>query len=207
MRLKISFAKNATHPHPHQPCSTIHPSNHSYCQLDQFNMLTFPFWQFHSMESDKQTNRSSSSINSYTFSSIGFITSIIFIETIYSVISMPSVQPFRSVLHFQFHFSGTTKTNSLINSINAIREGPKKNGFIWDFVPNIKPHQPTARLWDSTKWKIWVKFILLFRLFGTFYFFEEMSSFSDEIPCIYLGLWTATPILGQSPKKDGFFFH
>ena len=30
------------------------------------------------MESDKQTNRSSSSINSYTFSSIGSITSIIF---------------------------------------------------------------------------------------------------------------------------------
>ena len=28
---------------------------------------------------------------------------------------------------------------------------PKKNGFIWDFVPNIGPHPPTARVWDSTK--------------------------------------------------------
>ena len=57
---------------------------------------------------------------------------------------------------------------------------------------NIGPHPPTARVWDSTKWKIKVKFILLFRLFGAFYFFEEMSSFSDKIPCIYLGLWTPT---------------
>ena len=49
-------------------CSTFRPSDHAYCQLYQFNSLTFhPFWQFHSMES----NRSSSSINSYTFSSIG----------------------------------------------------------------------------------------------------------------------------------------
>ena len=104
-------------------CSTFRPSDHAYCQLYQFNMLRFdPFWQFHSMES----NRSSSSIISYTFSSIGSITSIDLIETICSIISMPSVQPFKSVLHFLFHFSGTTKTNSFINSINAIREGPKK---------------------------------------------------------------------------------
>ena len=32
-----------------------------------------------------------------------------------------------------------------------LREGPKKTGFIWDFVPNIGPHPPTARVWDSTK--------------------------------------------------------
>ena len=31
---------------------------------------------------------------------------------------------------------------------------PKKNGFVWDFVPNIGPHPPNARVWDSTKWKI-----------------------------------------------------
>ena len=82
-------------------CSTFRPSDHAYCQLYQFNMLTFqPIWQFHSMES----NRSSSSINSYTFSSIGSITSIDLIETICSIISMPSVQPFKSVLHSLFHF-------------------------------------------------------------------------------------------------------
>ena len=46
---------------------TFRPSVPAYCQLYQFNSLTFHlFWQFHSMES----NRSSSSINSYTFSSI-----------------------------------------------------------------------------------------------------------------------------------------
>ena len=41
-------------------------------------------------------------------------------------------------------------------------------------VPNrcqIGPHPPTAHVWDSTKWKIKVKFILLFRLFRAFYFF------------------------------------
>ena len=66
-------------------CSTFRPSDHAYCQLYQFNSLTFhPFWQFHSMES----NRSSSSINSYTFSSIGSITSINLIETIYLIISI-----------------------------------------------------------------------------------------------------------------------
>ena len=67
-------------------CSTFRPSDHAYCQLYQFNSLTFhSFWQFHSMES----NRSSSSINSNTFSSIGSITYLI--ETIYYIISMPSV--------------------------------------------------------------------------------------------------------------------
>ena len=25
----------------------------------------------------------------------------------------------------------------------------KKNGFIWDFVPNIGPHPPTAHVWDK----------------------------------------------------------
>ena len=29
------------------------------------------------------------------------------------------------------------------------REGVKKNGFIWDFVPNIGPHPPTAHVWDK----------------------------------------------------------
>ena len=88
----------------------------------------------------------------------------------------------------------------------------KKTVFWGDFVPNIRPHPPTARVWDSTKWKIKVKFILLFRLFGAFYFFEEMSSFSDKIPCIYLGLWTPThpppPLFWDRVlKKTGFYFH
>ena len=74
-----------------------------------------------------------------------------------------------------------------------LREGvKKKNVFIWDFVPNIEPHPPTAHIWDSTKWEIKVKFILLFGLFGAFYFFEKMRNFSDKIPCICLGLWTPT---------------
>ena len=30
-----------------------------------------------------------------------------------------------------------------------LREGVKKNGFIWDFVPNIGPHPPTAHVWDK----------------------------------------------------------
>ena len=33
----------------------------------------------------------------------------------------------------------------------VIREGVKKNVFIWDFIPNIGPHPPTAHVWDSTK--------------------------------------------------------
>ena len=64
----------------------------------------------------------------------------------------------------------------------------KKNVFIWDFVPNIGPHPPTAHVWDSTKWKIKVKFILLFRLFRAFYFFEKMRNFSDKIPK-FQNLW------------------
>ena len=59
-----------------------------------------------------------------------------------------------------------------------------KKTFFWDFVPNIRPHPPTAHVWDSTKWKIKVKFNLLFRLFRAFYFFEKMSNFSDKIPSL-----------------------
>ena len=40
--------------------------------------------------------------------------------------------------------------NSGVNSF-CLREGVKKNIFIWDFVPNIRPHPPTAHIWDSTK--------------------------------------------------------
>ena len=58
----------------------------------------------------------------------------------------------------------------------------------FDFVPNIGPHPPTAHVWDSTKWKIKVKFILLFRLFRAFYFFEKMRNFSDKIPK-FQNLW------------------
>ena len=58
---------------------------------------------------------------------------------------------------------------------------PKKT-FFWDFFPNIGPHPPTAHVWDSTKWKVKVKFILLFRLFRAFYFFEKMRIFFDKIP-------------------------
>ena len=73
-----------------------------------------------------------------------------------------------------------------------LREGVKKKTVFWDFVPNIGPHPPTAHVWDSTKWKMKVGFILLFGLFGAFYFFEKMRTFSDKIPCICLGLWTPT---------------
>ena len=73
------------------------------------------------------------------------------------------------------------------DSCKIIREGVKKKTvFIWDFVPNIGPHPPTAHVWDSTKWKIKVKFILLFRLFRAFYFFEKMRNFSDKIPSLGL---------------------
>ena len=54
---------------------------------------------------------------------------------------------------------------------SILREGVKKNRFFWILVPNIGPHPPTAHVWDSTKWKVKVKFILLFRLFRAFYFF------------------------------------
>ena len=123
-------------------CSTFRPSDHAYCQLYQFNSLTFhPFWQFHSMES----NRSSSSINSYTFSSIGSITSIIFDWNHLFHNFHALNQPFKSVLHFLFHFSATTKTNSFINSINAIREGPKKTVLFGTLSQTSDPtHPPRA---------------------------------------------------------------
>ena len=51
-----------------------------------------------------------------------------------------------------------TTCSSLLNKLLAfayqsqeVREGVKKNVFIWDFVPNIGPHPPTAHVWDSTK--------------------------------------------------------
>ena len=91
-------------------------------------------------------------------------------------------------------------------SQHVVREGPKKNGFIWDFVPNIGPHPPTARVWDSTKWKIKVKFTLLFRLFWAFYFFGGNEQFFGQNSMYLLGTLdphppTATSILGQSPKN------
>ena len=96
--------------------STFHPSDHAYCQLYQFIMLTFhPFWQSHSMES----NRSSSSINSYTFISNTLIS---LIEAIYYIISMPSVQSFQSVLYFllQFHWNIPTVFFHFNDAINLI---------------------------------------------------------------------------------------
>ena len=56
----------------------------------------------------------------------------------------------------------------------------QKNIFIWDFVPNIRPHPPTAHVWDSTKWKIKVKFILRFRLFRAFNFFWKNEKFFGQ---------------------------
>ena len=73
-------------------CFTFRHSDHAYCQLYQFIMLTFhPFWQSHSMES----NRSSSSINSYTFISNTLIS---LIEAIYYIISLSSIIPISTVL-------------------------------------------------------------------------------------------------------------
>ena len=83
---------------------------------------------------------------------------------------------------FSVYFSSTELT------CYKLRKGVKKNVFLWDFVPNIGPHPPTAHIWDSTKWKIKVKFILLFRLFRAFYFFEKMRNFSDKIPK-FQNLW------------------
>ena len=41
--------------------------------------------------------------------------------------------------------------NSGVNPF-CLREGVKKKTiFIWDFVPNIRPHPPTAHVWDSTQ--------------------------------------------------------
>ena len=60
-----------------------------------------------------------------------------------------------------------------------IREGVK-NTFFWDFVPNIGPHPPTAHVWDSTKWKMKVGFILLIGLFGAFYFFLKTIKCSKQ---------------------------
>ena len=102
---------------------------------------------------------------------------------------------------------GTT----LENQQKRLRESVQKNGFIWDFVPNIGPHPPTALVWDSTKWEVNVRFVLLFRLFRAFCFFEKMRDFSDKVPCIYLRLWTPThpppPLFWDRVlKKDGFLF-
>ena len=44
------------------------------------------------------------------------------------------------------HFSLTYK---FLNFRFPLRECVKKNGFIWDFVPNIGPHPPTVHVWDK----------------------------------------------------------
>ena len=82
-----------------------------------------------------------------------------------------------------------------LNATLILRQKDRKiirEGVFWDFVPNVGPHPPTAHVWDSTKWKVEVRFILLFGLFRAFCFFEKVRGFSDKIPCIYLGLWTPT---------------
>ena len=56
------------------------------------------------------------------------------------------------------------------DAIKMIRKVSKKT-FFWDFVPNIRPHPPTAHVWDSTKWKVEVRFILLFGMFRAFCLF------------------------------------
>ena len=92
-------------------------------------------------------------------------------------------------LTVDFNRATTFKLSSSEWTDNVSDKGgcPKKS-FFWDFVPNIGPHPPTAQVWDSTKWKIKVKFILLFRLFRAFYFFEKMRNFSDKIPK-FQNLW------------------
>ena len=50
---------------------------------------------------------------------------------------------------FHIFESPLQKRILLIPSNIAIREGVKKTGFIWDFVPNIGPHPPTAHIWDK----------------------------------------------------------
>ena len=169
MRLLISFAKNATHPHPHHPPNVDKRHiNVSVPKTNFWSSLTFTFlyliefrnaaWFLrifvlyihappfipptmhivnsinslclHFIRSDsfiqwnqtnKQTDQAALSILTHSVPLVSWL-QLFLIETIYSIISMPSVQPFKSVLHFLFHFSGTTKTNSFINSINAIRD-------------------------------------------------------------------------------------
>ena len=45
------------------------------------------------------------------------------------------------------------KTIKGMRLVEYIIEGLKgrcqKTGFIWDFVPNIRPHLPTAHVWDN----------------------------------------------------------
>ena len=97
-------------------------------------------------QTNKQTDQAALSILTHCHS-VPLVPSLqlFLIETIYSTISMPSVQPFKSVLHFLFHFSGTTKTNSFINSINAIREGPKKTILFGTLSQTSDPtHPPRA---------------------------------------------------------------
>ena len=63
------------------------------------------------------------SLLTHSVSLVDFITTINLIETIYSIISMPSVQPFKSVLNFLFQFHWyyhCTNSNSFINSIDSI---------------------------------------------------------------------------------------
>ena len=62
-------------------------------------------------------------------------------------------------------------------SFLCIKGRCQKTRFFLDFVPDIGPHPPTAHVWDSTKWKIKVSFILLFRLFRAFYFFWKNEKF------------------------------
>ena len=94
--------------------STFRPSDHAYCQLYQFIMLTFhPFWQSHSMES----NRSSSSINSYTFISNTLIS---LIEAIYYIISLSSIIPISTVLSITISLEHSNSFFHFNDAINLI---------------------------------------------------------------------------------------
>ena len=88
-----------------------------------------------------------------------------------------------------------------------LRAGVNKKFFLGTLSQTSDP--PTAQVWDSTKWKIKVKFILLFRLFRAFYFFEKREEFFGQSFMYLFGTLdphppTATPILGQGPKKRVF---
>ena len=100
-----------------------------------------------------------------------------------------------------------------LNATLILRQKDRKiirEGVFWDFVPNVGPHPPTAHVWDSTKWKVEVRFILLFGLFRAFcFFFWKSERFFRQNSMYLFGTLdphptTATPILGQSPKICGF---
>ena len=106
-----------------------------------------------------------------------------------------------------------------------IREGVKKNGFFWDFVPNIGPHPPTTHVWDKVVKK--PSFFTIFgalihhkmarydlptyvlHVLGHFWMFAVKITewlFSLKSLGLWTHLWTHLPIVcDKVPNKSVFF--